>query len=103
MKAIVIKKFKDKEENLIREVGNVIEVTEERFKEINKTDRFLLDLDEILNSIETESIETERIVDNYDDYKVDELKKELDLRQIPYTDEKKAELIEILKIDDADK
>lgn len=97
MKAIVIKKFKDKKDNKLREVGNVIEVVEERFKEINKTDIFLLDLDKVLNSIEVE-----RITGNYDDYKVAELKKELELRKIPYTDEKKAELIEILKINDAE-
>ena len=44
----------------------------------------------------------ERITGNYEDYKVAELKKELELRKIPYTDEKKAELIEILKINDAE-
>ena len=98
MKAIVIKAYKDKETLEVTKIGQAVEVTEERFKEINKNEIFLLDLKKICQKVDEE----ERITGNYDNYKVDELKKELELRQIPYTDEKKAEIIEILKIDDTE-
>ena len=99
MKAIVIKAYKDKDTLKVTKIGQAVEVTKERFKEINKNEIFLLDLEEICQKVE----EVVRITGNYDNYKVDELKKELELRGIPYEDEKKAELIEILKIDDTDK
>ena len=98
MRAIVIKAYKDKESLKVTKIGQAVEVTKERFKEINKNEIFLLDLEEICQKAE----EVVRITGNYSDYKVSELKKELNLRKLGYKDETKAELIEILKIDDTE-
>lgn len=46
MKAEVLKKFKDKHTKKIHHVGDVIEVTQERFDEILETDSFVKKMDD---------------------------------------------------------
>lgn len=46
MKAKVVLKYRDKETNIINNVGDVIDVTEERFEEITKAGPYLTAVEE---------------------------------------------------------
>lgn len=59
MKAKVIKKFKDKRKGVYRNVGDVIEISEERFKEIVKTGPFVEEYTETPLPAETPSTNDE--------------------------------------------
>lgn len=87
MKVKVVKRFVDKETRELHEYGDVIEVTEERFKEISAAGKYVEAL--------ADDTKEEKPLDKM---KVDELKEYAAAQGIELNDAKtKAEILEVIK------
>lgn len=68
MKVEVIKKFIDKHTNAVRKVGDIIDVTQERYDEIKETGEFVKEVD-------AETVKGHLVKDDLETWKKDDLVK----------------------------